>query len=380
MARKTSFVSAEQPRADAAARLRSLLGPVTRQHVDFKERLRAHYVTTERDEILKLEIELMIENTVQKQNLARPHGDDNRFEGTALAIIAESGAGKSRAMMHYLQSSNFFPKHGDTAGGCQLITVGVKAPCTLRTLGMATLRAAGYQSRVEKRQNEAWPMAQFQIQDQQILFVAYEEAQRIIQQANRNERREVIETLAGLMTDPVWPLSLILSGLPELDGLFQKTFIDDEANDRQRKAHITLRRRTRYVNFDPIDLDADRKDLDRGIREYQKLGGVSLELLKSAETRGRLHHAAARQFGLFWELIVLAIDICVRSGRKVVTLDDFADGYAGKTREPIELNPFAVDHWEGVDTDIIQRQPDAEEPPAGKPKGKQKPERRREDA
>lgn len=32
--------------------------------------------------------------------------------------------------------------------------------CNLRSLGMATLRAAGYESRTEKRQNEAWPQAQ----------------------------------------------------------------------------------------------------------------------------------------------------------------------------------------------------------------------------
>lgn len=383
MARKIASASGPHRPADAAARLRGLLGPVTRQHVDFKERLRAHYVATERDEILRIEIEMIVENIVQKRSLCRPHGDGNRLEGTALAIIAESGAGKSRAMSHYLENSPFFPNHGDPDGDCQLITVGVKAPCTLRTLGMATLRAAGYRSRVEKKQTEAWPMAQFQIQDQQILVVAYEEAQRIIQQANKIERTVVIETLAGLMTDPVWPLSIVLSGLPELAGLFQKTFIDELATEQQRRAHATLTRRTRFVNFDPINLDADRKTLERGIREYQKLGGVSLELLRDSETRARLHHAAARQFGLFWELIVLAIDNCVRSGRKAVEMDDFADGYAGKTREPIELNPFAVDHWETIDTNVIQHPPGAEEPPKEKPKGSRKgrqtPERRRDD-
>jgi len=145
------------PRRDAVNRLRDLLGPTTRKHVEFKEKLRAHYVTTERDERLKGEMEMMIENVVQRQDLSRDVGDDNRGEGTALAVMAESGAGKTRAMRYYLASSRFFAGYGDPKSGCPLITVGVKAPCNLRNRRMATLRAAGDGSRTEKRQNEAWP-------------------------------------------------------------------------------------------------------------------------------------------------------------------------------------------------------------------------------
>nr|WP_256467879.1 AAA family ATPase [Bradyrhizobium sp. 62] len=321
----------------------------------------------------------MIENAVQRLDPSRPYGADNRREGTAVAIVAESGAGKTSAMRHYLKNNPFFPNYGNPDGGCPLITVGVKSPCNLRNLGMGTLRAAGYLARTEKRESEAWPMAAYQMQDQEILFVAYEEAQRIIQQANRTERGKVIETLAGLMTDTVWPLHLILSGLPRLKALFQDSFLEDAKPDSpERKAHITLKRRTRFVEFAPIDLKADRKDIDSGIEEYAKLGGVSLKLLKEGEMRARLSHAAAYQFGLFWDLTTLAIDACLRSGRKEVELDDYADGYATRTMEPVELNPFAVDHWNAIDTSIIQRHP--EDQIDTKPRGKRsKPERRRGD-
>lgn len=375
MVRKVAASTDNPPRLDAVKRLRGLLGPATQKHIEFKERLKAHYVTTERDERLKAEMEMMIENAVQRQDLSRDVGDDNRGEGTAIAVIAESGAGKTRAMRHYLAGSRFFAGYGDREGGCPLITVGVKAPCNLRNLGMATLRAAGYLSRSEKRQNEAWPMAQFQIQDQQILFVNYEEAQRIIQQANSSERRQVVETLAGLMTDPVWSLHLILSGLPEFADLFDREFLGENPTEAQRKAHMTLQRRTRFVRFAALDLKADRKDIDRGIKEYEKLGRVSLALLKEPEMRARLHHAGAQQHGLFWELTVSAIDSCVRSGRDAVSKDDYSDSYAARTLEPIELNPFEVDHWETIDTNVIQRRlkgedEDAEAKGKGGRKGK----------
>jgi len=329
---------------------------------------------------------LMLENLSLRRDDNRPCGDDNRCEGTAVALIAASGAGKSKALQAYLKDNPFFPEFGDPAGNCPLILVGTKSPCTMRNLGMSTLRAAGYPSRTEKRESEAWPMAHFQMQDSQRLIVGFEEAQRIIRQKNVVERAKVIETIAGLMTDLVWPMHVLLSGLPELSALFQNEFLGEDASQSERDAHVTLMRRTRFVNFHPVDLDEDREDLDRGIGEYAKLGGVSLKLLEKAENRARLHHAAARQFGLFWELIVLAIDNCVRSGRKVVTIDDFADSYAARTREPIELNPFANDHWEFIDTSIIQHPVDDEpgdkqpvKKPAGKKPAAKKPERRRDD-
>jgi hypothetical protein len=361
-------------RSDPAKRLRDLLGPLTRKHVDFVERLRAHYVSTDRDDRLKTEIELMIENAVQKVDLDRPYGAGNRCEGTALAVVGASGAGKTKAMRRYLMNNAFFPDYGNPGGQCQLITIGVKAPCTLRQLGMGTVRAAGYPSVRELRENEAWAQVAFQVAEQEVLFLHYEEAQRIIKQKNVDVRKQIVETLAGLMTDPVWPLHLILSGLPEIRDLFQERSPGKSKTD-EPDAYATLKRRTRFVEFLPIDLKADRKVLDRGIKEYEKLAGVSLAVVRTAETRARLSHAAARQLGLFFELTVLAIDACVRAGRKAVTLDDYADAYASRTQEPIELNPFIGEHWETIDTSIIQRRPeqDEDEKPAGKP------ERRRSD-
>jgi len=356
-------------RSDPAKRLRDLLGPLTHKHVGFVERLRAHYVSTDRDERLKAEIELMIENAVQRVDPERPYGAGNRHEGTAVAIIGASGAGKTKAMRRYLMNNVFFPDYGNPDAASQWITIGVKAPCTLRQLGMATLRAAGYGSLRQWRENEAWPQAHFMIAEQDILFLHYEEAQRIIRQKNVDVRQQIVETLAGLMTDPVWPLHLVLSGLPEIQRLFQDDFLPARKAATELDAHATLKRRTRFVDFHPIDLDADRKDLNDGLKAYEKLARVSLSVVKKAEPRARLSHAAARQLGLFFELTVLAIDVCVRAGRKVVTLDDYADGYAARTREPIELNPFIVDHWESIDTSVIQRRPeqDEDDTPPGKP-------------
>jgi hypothetical protein len=366
-------------RADPARRIRELLGPATSAHVKFMEKVKAHYVVTERDERLKFEIQMMIENIAKCRDPSRPYGADNRLEGTALALIADSGAGKTAAMLHYLKDNLFFPNHAVPYGGCQLITVNVKAPTTLAQVGMSTLRATNYPIERELREAQAWAQVHAQLKGQGLLFIHFAEAQRIIQQKNVTERGKIIETFAGLLTDTEAPQHIILSGLPPTTNLFQEAFLNGlKTKNREaiQEQHQTLRRRTRFVEFHELDLKADKKDLDRGIRELEKLAGVSLELLRGEDdTRARLRHAAARQFGLFFELIVMAIDTCVRQRRKNVTKHDFQDAYAARTREPEELNPFYADYWRSIDTSIVKRKSaeDSDDTPKGKP------ERRRND-
>jgi hypothetical protein len=361
MARKPINAFVDDPlRADPTKRWREISGPKTLKHIALLEQLRAHYVVCERDERLAAEIQRMIENAMLRRDPWRPKGADNRCEGMAVAIIAPSGAGKSKAMAHYLKDNPYFPNYGNPDGGCPLITVQTRAPTTLAQFGMATLHACGYPAGTHKRENEAWALARFQIQNQNILFAHYEEAQRIIKQKNRVERGKIVETLAGLMTDLDWPTYLILSGLGQLKKLYQDDFLNDP-DPYEREAHITLTRRTRFVEFHAVHPKQDRTDLDRGIGQYEKLAGVSLKIAKEPEMRERICHAAARQFGLFFELAVLAIDVCVRSGRKVVTLQDYADAYASKTLEPIELNVFHNPHWRDIDTRIIQRRPGSDD-------------------
>jgi hypothetical protein len=368
VARKTILTSeGDPPRPDPIAPWRAIAGPTTLKHIALMEKLWAHYVVSERDEQLAAEIQRMIESAMLRRDPSRPHGADNRREGSALVIVGASGSGKTKAMEHYLKDNPYFPNHGDPDGGCPLITVQVKAPTTLRQLSMSTLYAAGYLGKPLKQESEAWAQVRWQIEFQSIVFGHYEEAQRIIKQKNRIERGKIVETLAGLLTDTGWPISLILSGLAQIKKLFQDDFLDHPDPD-EREAHITLKRRTRFVVFPPIHPKHDRKDLDKGVDDYRKLAGVSLDIAKEPEMRERICHAAARQLGLYFELTVLAIDACVRSGRKVVTLEDYADAYASMTTQPVELNVFENDHWRDIDTRIIQHRPDSDDEDDDKPK------------
>ncbi|GLR92133.1 TniB family NTP-binding protein [Bradyrhizobium iriomotense] len=350
----------DPPSNDPIKLWRRLSGPTTLKHVALMEKLKAHYVTTSRDDDLAQKIDLMIMDNMERRDLSRPEGVDNRGEGSAIAIIAPSGAGKTKAMQHFLKDNPYFPNYRNPKGGCPLITIQTRAPATLGQLGLATVHACGYRTKTHLPENEAWALARFQMQHQNILVPHFEEAQRIIKQKNRLERSKIVETFAGLMTDLDWPVNPIISGLRELRRLFDDDFLD-EPTPEARESHTTLTRRTRFVEFHPIDPKHDRKDLDRGLGEYEKLAGVSLKAAKETEMRARICHGAARQFGLFFELTVLAIGVCVLSGRKVVTQQDYADGYAARTLQPVELNVFVSDYWQDIDTSIIQHRPKEED-------------------
>ena len=180
---------------------REMSGPATLKHAALMEKVKAHYVTTSRDDQLAEEIELMIKNAMLRRDPSRPHGADNRCEGTVLAIIAPSGAGKTKAMDRFLKDNPFFPNYGNPRGGCPLVTIQTRAPATLAQLGMATVQACGCPAQGHKPENEAWTLARFQIRHQNILVCHYAEAQRIIKQKNRIERGKIVETLASLTTD-----------------------------------------------------------------------------------------------------------------------------------------------------------------------------------
>ena len=166
------------------------------------------------------------------------------------------------------------------------------------------------------------------------------------------------------MTDLGWPpLHLILTALPEITEVLEL--------DRQ------VPRRGGFIEFKPVDAQADFQMIKTAAAKYGKVAGISVAVLNSREMVGRLCHGACYQLGLVFELLVLAIEVCLKAGRKVLTQDDFADAYSRRTLEPVDLNPFYAEDWASIDTSIIKKQPEeisADDLPKKKQKKKPRPE------
>jgi hypothetical protein len=146
------------------------------------------------------------------------------------------------------------------------------------------------------------------------------------------------------MTDLGWPpLHLILTALPEVTDVLDLDY--------------QVPRRSGFIKFKPVDAGADFKMIKAAAAKYGKVAAISVGVLNSREMVGRLCHAAHDQLGLVFELLVLALEVCLKAARKVLTQDDFADAYSRRTLEPVDLNPFYGDDWLSIDTSIIQKKP-----------------------
>jgi hypothetical protein len=344
--------------ADPTARLRALQTPKEEALNKLVGRLKAMYVETDRDQEIQFELRQMIDNIVRLRDPDRPPSAENMCEGTCLLIIGESGAGKTRAFRYAMKNHAAFPGYGIPGSGCQLISISAPSPLILRTLGMALLRAV-YPTEREFRENEAWTRARFQMREKSILIVHIEDIQDLLQQKDKREITKVMATLKGLMTDLGWPpLHLIFTALPEVTEVL--------GFDRQ------VPRRSGFIEFKPVEPQADFQMIKTAAAKYGKVAGISVAVLNSRAMVGRLCHAACYQLGLVFELLVLALEVCLKHGRKVLNQDDFADAYSRRTLSPVDLNPFYGDDWLSIDTSIVKKK--LEEILADKkPKKKKKP-------
>jgi hypothetical protein len=349
-------------RDDPTAMFRSLLPPKAETAKGLKERLRAKYIVSSRDEDVDLQALEQITNCTLRKNPDLPYSGTNRPEATGFVIIAESGAGKTKALQHFLQTSAFFKGYGIKDSDCQLIRISAPSPLTLRTLGMAVVRAM-YRTKREYKESEAWPRAYFLLEEKMIFFILIEDIQHVLHQKNNDaEIQEIIDTLKNLMNNQEWPVYLIMTATPEI-----KPFLELDWQ---------LRRRLKYVEFKPIDAVADFDHLTAAMADYGKEANVSIVITKNREVLARLCHAANYQMGYAFEIFVDALLVCLGDRRRKLTIDDFADAYSDRSTEPLLLNPFLADDWQSIDCKHIHKHP-PQVPEDVTPKKKRKRTRRR---
>lgn len=326
--------------SDPTERLRGLQSSRQRRIIETIEKLKARYVRSERDEAINVQIQRLIDNACIRKDPRLPHSEDNRCPGIGFMLTGESGAGKTTAMLRAFRDHPAFPGYGVTNSRCPLVSVAAPSPFNLKQLGVSILNALGYATDRDMRENVVWQRVRAQIRLQGILFLHIDDCQDVLLLADEKEIRKVRNTLKSLMTSFDWPLQLILSGLPELIPFSQA--------DRQ------VRRRLKYVQLRPVSVSEDWDFIDEAIRDYAKAAGLKFGIRAGDELVERLTHTAHNAMGLVFELLLEAIEIALKSGRKGLRLVEFADVYAARTLQSADQNPFMSDEWSVIDTSLIR--------------------------
>jgi hypothetical protein len=332
--------------SDPTAYLRALQTDDEREIESKKEDIKSRYVETERDEKFGQMLKRLVDNASKRRNPGLPHAANNRRPGMALLLTALSGAGKTSLLQNAFLDNPAFPNYGIAGLWCSLIFLGAPAPCTLLQLAMRILVMLGYDLTRELRENGAWLRVRMQLKEQKILFVAIDDFQHVLHQANEFEIQKVRDTLKDLMTSPDWPVQIILSGMPELIPF--------------AKADPQLRRRLRYLKLDPVSPRSDFELLDDVIKNYAEKAGLDLGIKKEDALVGRLCHAGTYQMGITIEILTDAIEVALDRGSTSLEMSDFITAYALRTLQANDENPFFSHAWDTVDTSLIR--PKSEEP------------------
>ena len=176
--------------SDPTAYLRELQTNDERELETIKESIKSLYVETERDDQFRKLLKIPIDNASRRRNAGLPHAANNRRPGMALMVTGPSGAGKTSVLQNAFLDNPAFPNYGSATEWCPLIFLGAPAPCTLLQLAMRILIKLGYDSTRVLRENDAWLRVRMQLREQRVLFVAIDDFQHVLHQANPVESKK----------------------------------------------------------------------------------------------------------------------------------------------------------------------------------------------
>ncbi|MCE8418865.1 TniB family NTP-binding protein [Rhodovulum sulfidophilum] len=248
-------------------------------------------------------------------------------EARGVAVIGNSGSGKSTAVAHFFRGHETLRLLSHDAETADVASFLVPSPATLKGVGISCLNGLGYPLMRDRTAGIIWELVQSHLRELQIMFLHLDEAQDLMGSQSEREMLAVVNALKSVMQNRYWPVSIVLSGLPTL-----KTLLNLDPQ---------LGRRFTPISFGQIDDIQDGQNVLELIQQYRQ--AADLESSGSVETddfAARLIHAAAHEFGILIEVIIGAIEICMRRSDSTLQLQHFTAEFLRRTGCAADLNPF----------------------------------------
>lgn len=260
--------------------------------------------------------------------------DGEVFKARGLMLVGQSGSGKTTAIRELIRKHRALIATDPSEEFCEYIGLQVPSPATMKYVGAATLRALGYPYSGNKQGPAIWDQVKVQLKLRGTKFLGFDEAQDLARYQTDKERQSVVNTLKSLTENSVWPVGLVLSGMPEL-----KDIVNQDAQLARR--------------LDPIEIGRLNSTTDAGlvvniVKKYASRGQLDVDSSVQNEAFAmRLMHAADYQFGLLAEIIVFAVSHALfnEGDRTVLGLRHFSDVYAERNGADDWMNVFLADDY-----------------------------------
>jgi hypothetical protein len=334
--------------SDPAAYLRAQLSPAEQLFVDRIEKVKTTYMTSGWDDDFKRLVKRLTTNAVIRSDPTKPPAANNRAPGKALCIVAPAGAGKSSLVRENLRDNPAFPNWGVKGAWCPMVSIAAPAPSTLGVLGIRLLELMEYDGiQRDLSENKVWLRVREQLRLNNILFLWIDDLNNVLHVASEEEIQKIRDTIKDLLSNPEWPVQLIVSGTKDLLPFFRF--------DRQ------VRRRFRFLWLGKLTPKQDADFLEESIEHYASEGGLVLgKTIKDNDLVGRLMHSAVYEKGMSLEILAEACEEAIDRDSRTLEMVDFANAFAARNFLPDDQNPFIIDAWHTIDTSRLQHKEEEE--------------------
>ncbi len=300
--------------------------------VERKEKLHQVYIGTDRDDEFATALDACLDG------LAILGKDGSRFEGRGIAVLADSGAGKTTTIGRALKRHPLFSEAGVNAPGCRAVSVKCLGSCTLRVLGEMLLEASGYVGLKEGlRENVVWQMLRARLKTLGVVCVHVDEVNNLLENSNADDHQRIVNNCKALINNPEWPVVLVISGTPMIGEAFRR--------DTQ------LRRRIDWMRLPHLQSPDDNDTLAAYVAALCRIADVAHPAEFGAAIAPRLVHASDRQLGTAAEIAVTAVERAIDGGGPL-KIEDFATAFARRTGCDATQNPFVAALWWETDPKV----------------------------
>lgn len=265
------------------------------------------------------------------------------FEGRGVLLTGSTRSGKTHAVKHLLRD---FAAQGDPlpAGYARnYVRVSLRTAATWKQFGCAYLKALGYPADLDHRSVDLVMRRVESTSEKKNCFVLHvDECQHMLAGKPMKEVNAILDGLKDLMKRPDWPIVPIFSGVPELIDLMNQS--------------PQLTALLEPVRFPDMANDADTlAEVDKILVRYGELAKIDPSPVRNEDSYNRMIHAAARQWGRLFELIIHTVAETSSAGKQELAISDFARTFARWTGAPDSGNVFYVASPYRIKTDQIYR-------------------------
>lgn len=255
-----------------------------------------------------------------------------------LAIIGESGTGKSTAITHVLNSFDEFKpyKNEHNEKIIPMLSIEVEYSFTPKDFAIHVLRKLGADGSYSSNETVLYDELKNQLRASGTILLHIDEAQHLKKSGSSKAVMGLKDRFKSLLVIENWPLHLILSGVDDLSELF--------TGDQQ------MPNRSSVMRFDTLSSPADNKRVEEILADIAANCGLKVDkALTTPDFLGRLVKATGGGIGTLIEMVRAACYKALAKEHSAVKAKDFEFVYGRTSGSLPSENIITAKAWVDLD-------------------------------